>query len=140
MRLRTSNIYKNFNEYFYLKMKIHNELSKSYDDVRLNKLKLYSFINEKRSESNLIKNIKKKFSNDVVLIMRDWSMNKRNINSISTPNKKYEKLLSKNFPTLKINEFRTSIIENKSGMKCENLISEINYKKLNIKSVYLLEK
>ncbi len=41
-------------------------------------------------------------------------MNKRNIKSISTPNKKYEKLLSKNCPMLKINEFRTSIIENKS--------------------------
>ncbi len=58
-------------------------------------------------------------------------MNKRNIKSISTPNKKYEKLLSKNFSMLKINEYSTSIIENKSGMKCENLISKINYKKLN---------
>ncbi len=140
LRLRTSNIYKNFNEYFHLKMKMHNEIVKLYNDERLNKLKWYSFINEKRSESKLVNDIKKKFSNDVVLIMGDWSMNKSNIKSISTPNKKYEKLLSKNFPMLKINEFRTSIIENKSGIKCENLIREMDYEKMNIKSVYSLEK
>jgi len=64
-------------------------------------------------------------------------MNKKNI---STPNKKYEKLLSKNFPMLKINEFITSIIENKSEIKCENLIREIYYENMNIKSIYSLEK
>jgi len=47
--------------------------------------------------------------------------------------KKYEKLLSKNFPMLKINEFRTSIIKNKSEIKCENLIREIYYENMNIK-------
>ncbi len=44
------------------------------------------------------------------------------IKSISTPNKKNEKLLKKNFLTLEIDEFRTSIIENKTKLKCENLI------------------
>jgi hypothetical protein len=46
-RLRTSNNYKNFNEYFHLKMKIHNQIVKLYNDNRLNKLRWYSFINEK---------------------------------------------------------------------------------------------
>jgi len=41
---------------------------------------------------------------------------------------------------LKINEFRTSIIENKSEIKCENLIREIYYENMNIKSIYSLEK
>ena len=53
-RLRTSNIYKNFNEYFILKMEIHNEVCKLYEDKKLNKLKWHLFINEKRSESHLI--------------------------------------------------------------------------------------
>jgi len=39
-RLRTSNIYKNFNEYFILKMEIHNEICKLYEDKRLNKMVL----------------------------------------------------------------------------------------------------
>ena len=47
-------IYKNFNEYFHFQMKIHNEIIKLYNDERLNKLKLYSFINNKRSENKLV--------------------------------------------------------------------------------------
>ena len=65
------------------------------------------FINEKRSENLLVNDIKKKFGNDIVLILGNWSMNKKGIKSISVPNKKYEKVLNRNFITLKINEFRT---------------------------------
>ena len=67
-------------------------------------------------------------------------MKKEGIKSISTPNKKYEKLLNKNFMILKIDEFRTSIIDNKTKIKCDNLIKEIDYNKMNIKSIYSLEK
>jgi hypothetical protein len=140
-RLKTSNTYKTFNKYFTLKMKIHSELVSLYNEPKLNKLKWYSFINEKRSETDLVNKIKSKFGNDAVLIIGDWSMNKKGVKSISTPNKKFERVLNKNFLMLKINEFRTSIIDNKSELKCENLIlKEINYKNMNIKSVYSLEK
>ena len=50
--------------------------------------------------------IKKKFGNDTVLILGNWSMNKKGIKCTSIPNKKYEKVLNRNFITLKINEFR----------------------------------
>lgn len=139
-RQKTSSNYKIFNDYFQIKMKIHNEIVKLYNDPKLNKLKWHSFINEKRSEKMLVNKIKSKFGNDVVLIMGDWSMNKKGIKSISTPNKKYETLLNKNFTMIKINEFRTSIIENKSEIKCENLKIKINYEKMNIKSVNTLER
>ena len=62
------------------------------------------------------------------------------IKSVSTPNKKYEKILSKNFMMLKLNEFRTSIIEYKSEIKCENLIKKNEYKNMKITSVFALEK
>ena len=72
----------------------------------------------------LINDIKKKFgsqsedgNSNITLILGNWSMNKKGIKSISTPNKKFEKLLEKNFITLKINEFRTSIIHNKTEKK-----------------------
>jgi len=55
-------------------------------------------------------------------------------------NKKNEKILKRNFLTLELNEFRTSIIENKSGLKCENLIKKMDYKKMSIKEIYNLEK
>ena len=67
-------------------------------------------------------------------------MNKKGIKSISTPNKKFEKILEKNFITLKINEFRTSIIHNKTEKKCENYVNKYNENKTNIKSLYSLEK
>ena len=67
-------------------------------------------------------------------------MNKKNIKSISTPNKKYEKILNKNFPMLKINEFRTSKIHNETNNICENYIKKYDIKNINIKSVYSLEK
>ena len=53
-RLKTSNIYKNFNEYFTLKMEIHNQIVKLYQNPKLNELKWYCFLNEKRSETNLV--------------------------------------------------------------------------------------
>ena len=56
------------------------------------------FINKKRSETNLVN--KNKFGKDVVLILGDWSINKSEIKSISTSNKKNEKLLKRNFLTL----------------------------------------
>ena len=68
-------------------------------------------------------------------------MNKTGIKSISTPNKKYERLLEKNFLTIKIDEYNTSIIENKTEKRCENLIiTEKSYEKMGIKSIYSLER
>jgi hypothetical protein len=147
-RFKTSNNYEIFKTYYNLKMKLHTELENLYNDVRLNKLRWYMFINEKRSESKLITQIKNKFNlskdntlkTKPVLIIGDWSMNKKNIKSISTPNKKYEKLLNKNFPMLKINEFRTSKIHNETNNICENYIKKYDIKNINIKSVYSLEK
>ena len=139
-RLKTTNDYKNFNVYFQLKMNLHERLTELYNDIRLNKLKWYLFINEKRSENLLVNDIKKKFGNDVVLILGDWSMDKSGIKTISTPNKKYEKVLIKNFLTLKINEFRTSKLHYESEKVLENHIKKYDIKQMNIKSIYNLEK
>ena len=48
IRLKTSNNYQNFKLYFDIKMEIHNELVKLYNDVKLNKLKWMIFINDPR--------------------------------------------------------------------------------------------
>jgi len=89
----------------------------------------------------IIDDIKNKFGNDVVLILGDWSMNKSFIKGISsTPNKKITRILENNFITLKINEYRTSIINNRLEVKCENYINKYDSKYKKIKDVYLLEK
>ena len=141
IRLRTSNNYETFVMYYNKKMSIHNELELLYNDKRLNKLKWNKFVNEKRAENMLVNDIKNKFGSDVVLILGDWSMNKTIIKGISsTPNKKYTRILEKKIVTLKINEFRTSIIHNKREMKCENHIQKYNKDSTSIKSVFHLEK
>jgi hypothetical protein len=42
--------------------------------------------------------------------------------------------------TLKLSEYRTSKIDNKSELECENAIMKRDYKKLEIKEIYNLEK
>lgn len=148
-RLKTSNDYETFKSYCDKKMRNHNLIYKLYNDSKLNKLKWYMFINEKRSESLLVNDIKKKYElelnskslkNQIILILGDWSMNKKGIKSQSIPNKRYERILKKNFVVLKINEFRTSIIHNKREKRCENEKKTYESKKTNIKSVYSLER
>jgi len=141
IRLKTSNNYETFKKYYNKKMLIYKELEMLYDDEMLNKLKWNMFINEKRAEKMIINDIKKKFGSDVVLILGDWSMNKQVIKGISsTPNKKYTKILENNFITLKINEFRTSIIHNKLEQKCENYVKKYDNNCEKIRNVYLLER
>ena len=140
-RQKTSNNYENFKTYYKNKMLLHEKLEILYNDIRLNRLKWNLYINEKRAQKLLINDIKLKFGKDIILILGDWSMNKSIIKGISsTPNKKYTRLLEENFITLKINEFRTSILHNKSEKKCKNYIKKFNYKTEKIKNVYLLEK
>ena len=140
-RLRSSNDYKTFNLYHIAKCKIYDDIKKLYNDKRLNKLRWYSYLNEKRSENMMVNDIKNKFGKDVVLILGDWSMNKGCIKGHSpTPNVKYTRILEREFITLKIDEFRTSIIHNKLERKCINLKKLYNKKNSNIKSIYNLEK
>ena len=140
-RLRTSNSYEKFNLYNNEKSKIYEEVKELYNDKRINKLKWYSYINEKRSENMMINDIKKKFGENLVLILGDWSMKKGIIKGHSaTPNMKYTKILEREFITLKIDEFRTSIMHNKLEKKCINLKTNYKMEKSNIKSVFNMEK
>ena len=140
-RLRTSNSYEKFNLYNNEKSKIYEEVKELYNDKRINKLKWYSYINEKRSENMMINDIKKKFGENLVLILGDWSMKKGIIKGHSaTPNMKYTKILEREFITLKIDEFRTSIMHNKLEKKCINLKTNYKMEKSNIKSVFDMEK
>ena len=139
IRLKTSNNYEIFKKYYNKKMSIHSELEMLYNDERLNKLKWNLFINNKRAENKIVNDIKKTFGEDVVIILGDWSMNKQGLKGMSTPNKKYTKILENNFLTLQINEFRTSIIHNKTELRCTNYIKKYNTKYENIKTVKYLE-
>ena len=139
-RWKTSTKYENFIKYYNNKMRNYNKLTNLYDNEKLNKLKWNQFINEKRSENLLVNDIKKKFGSDVVLILGDWSMCKGHIKGHApTPNKKYTNILERNFITLRINEFRTSIIHNKHEIMCKNYVKTYDPQKENIKCVKTME-
>jgi hypothetical protein len=139
-RWKTSTKYENFIKYYNNKMKNYDKLTDLYDNPKLNKLKWNQFVNEKRSENLLVNDIKKKFGYDVVLILGDWSMCKGHIKGhVPTPNKKYTDILERNFMTLRINEFRTSIMHNKHGIVCQNYVKTYESQKENIKHVKTME-
>ena len=139
-RWKTSTKYENFIKYYNNKMKNYDKLTDLYDNPKLNKLKWNQFVNEKRSENLLVNDIKKKFGYDVVLILGDWSMCKGHIKGhVPTPNKKYTDILERNFMTLRINEFRTSIMHNKHGIVCKNYVKTYESQKENIKHVKTME-
>ena len=140
IRMKTSNNYNTFNKYHNNKCKIYKDVKTLYNDDRLNKITWCSYINEKRSENMMVNDIKNKFGKDVVLILGDWSMNKGCIKGHSpTPNVKYTKILEREFMTLKIDEFRTSIIHSKTEKKCINLRKTYDKSNYNIKSVFNIE-
>ena len=70
------------------------------------KLKLRLYINTQRSENNLINNIKKKYGDNLVLIIGNGNVNPSMKYIISTPNKGLKKLLSKHYDQHKILIFK----------------------------------
>ena len=72
------------------KNKLNIVLLEKYKEDIFRKYKWYSYINRKKAETDLTKNIKDKFGKDVILIHGDWSDKLKTtpsrIKYISTPN------------------------------------------------------
>ena len=70
-----------------------------------------NYINCKKAETDLAKNIKNKFGKDVILIQEDWSDKLKTtsrIKYISTPNLELKRKLNEYLTIYNIDEFRTS--------------------------------
>jgi len=70
----------------------------------------------------LINNIKKKFGDDLVLVMGDWSIGKQMKHFISTPNLGLKRKLDEHFTIVSIDEYKTSKINCVTKKENENLI------------------
>ena len=55
------------------------------------------------------------------LIMGDWSIGKQMRNFISTPNIRLERKIASKIPIYKVDEFRSSCLFHKTGVRCDNL-------------------
>jgi hypothetical protein len=125
--------FEKFKLYVTKKLEILKELKRLYNlENTFYKMKRFGYINKKRENDRLINTIKKEFGEDVILIYGDWS-NKMAIKGISTPNNEIKKLLTSNFITLEIDEYKTSKIHYKTGVVTENYVRKFNEKYLNKK-------
>jgi hypothetical protein len=117
---KTCNIEK-FQEYITEKIKANETLVPLYQELKFRQYKLYSYINKKRTEDNMVNKIIKKYSKDHIIIIGDWSIGKQMRNFISTPNLTLKRKLQEHFKLYNIDEFRTSCLSYKTEEVCENL-------------------
>jgi hypothetical protein len=113
--------YKKFKKFIKEKNKLNKELEMKYQQEIFRKYHWYSYINKKKTESNIINKIKDKFGKEVTLVMGDWSIGKQMKNFISTPNLGLKRKLNEYYKVYNLDEFRTSILNCKTNKKCENL-------------------
>jgi hypothetical protein len=110
-------------------IKIKNELNKvlleKYKEDIFRKYKWYGYINRKKAETDLARNIKNKFGKDVILIHGDWSDRLKTtpsrIKYISTPNLGLKRKLNEYLTIYNLDEFRTSCLNYKTEERCENM-------------------
>ena len=113
---------KKFKEYILNKNKINNELFEKYNEEIFRRYKWYGYLNKRKGEEKLIKELKEVFGKNVILILGDASLKgncKRG--NISTPSTRYKKLLMRYFKVYNIDEFRTSKLHHITEEECENL-------------------
>lgn len=118
-------IYNNFKDFIKNKNRVNEELFEKYAAIRFRKYKWYGYINRKRAETDLIRNIKQKFGKDSIMIIGDWSDRANCTNKIkgciSTPNLGLKRKLAEYMTVYNLNEFRTSCLNYRTEEKCENL-------------------
>ena len=114
--------FKKFKEYILKKNELNNLLFEKYNNGIFRKYKWYGFLNKKKADAKLVREIKKTFGKETILILGDASL-KGNCKkgNISTPSTRYKKLLKDNFKMYNIDEFRTSKLHYKTEEECSNL-------------------
>lgn len=113
---------KSFNEYILNKNRINNVLLEKYNDEIFRRYKWYGFLNKKKADSKLIKEIKKHYGKESIMIFGDAGL-KGNCKkgNISTPSTRLKRILKENFKMYNIDEFRTSKIHYVTEEECNNL-------------------
>ena len=116
-----------FMKYVFTRFDLIEKVKEQYDIEKLEQMKWYSYINMVRHEKELVKHIKSEFGEDVELVIGDWSKGNC-IRYKSTPNIGLKRKLAEHFKVYQIDEFRTSIMHNIHGEKCEHLVVPLTKK------------
>ena len=116
----------NNTEYYdYVKVKNSiTEVTKDFYNKKVHRnLRFRMYCNTKKSESQLLNAIEKKFNKEgkkIAIGYGNWSMNSQMKNFFSTPNQGFRKLIHSKFLTITVDEFRTSCRYYKTGEELEN--------------------
>ena len=116
-----TNDYKKFKKYIKHKNELYEILLFDYKKEIFRKYKWYSHINKKRTEDNLVNNIKKTFGENTTICFGDWSIGKQMRGCLSTPNLGLKRKLAQHFKVYNLDEFRTSLLNCKTETKNENI-------------------
>ena len=110
-----------FKKFIKNKNKLNIVLLEKYKEDIFRKYKWYSYINRKKAETDLIRDIKNTFGKDVNIIHGDWSVGKAMRGLISSPNLGLKRKLAEYYPIYNLDEFRTSCINHKTETLTENI-------------------
>uniref|UniRef100_A0A6C0EFP5 Uncharacterized protein n=1 Tax=viral metagenome TaxID=1070528 RepID=A0A6C0EFP5_9ZZZZ len=114
-----------FKKFIKNKNELNKVLLQKYKEDIFRKYKWYAYINRKKAETDLARNIKDKFGKDVILIHGDWSDKLKTtpsrIKYISTPNLGLKRKLNEYLTIYNLDEFRTSCLNYKTEERCENM-------------------
>ena len=114
--IETFKKYISYNNLHYL------NLQNIYQKSKCRVHKWYRYLNTKRSENNLINNIKKTYGKDINILIGDWSKGTTQMKNFkSTPRIGLKRVLKSNFNVYDLNEFRTSKMCYYTHTKTKNL-------------------
>ena len=117
---KTCNL-QDFMKYIVKKLQINEQLFAKYEAKIFRRYQWYFYLNKKRSEDKLLKNIKEVFGKNIIIIMGDWGIGKQMRNFISTPMIGLKRKLAEKFKVYSLDEFRTSKLNYKTESICDNL-------------------
>lgn len=116
---------KDFEEYIKKKNEINEILIEKYANKIFRKYKWYAYIEKNRTMDNLVLKIKEVFGGKAIICYGDWSDKLKTtpsmIKYMSTPNMGIKRKISEHMKIYNLDEFRTSILNNVTENKCENM-------------------
>ena len=112
--------YKKFTEYIKVKTEVNNHLFEAYANEYFRKLKWYAYINRRRADDKMLRDIERMYGKNIIIIMGDCCEGNSCIKFISTPNKRLKTKLKEKFIVYFIDEFRTSVLNWKTEQRQNN--------------------
>ena len=119
-----------FKDYIKNKNRINSILFEKYNNEIFRKYKWYGYLNRKKTEAKMLKEIKEVFGKDSIICFGDWSMKCGHKGNMSSPNIRLKRLLSTQIKVYNLDEFRTSKLNYKTEEESNNLYLPDKNKKI----------